>query len=63
MGPFELADYTGLDLSVLIAKGWVEYNKRGLIPDYLTGESPLVRKMVNEGRLGRKSGRGFYEVT
>lgn len=63
MGPFELADYTGLDLNLLIAKGWLDYNKRGLIPDYLTGEIQLVRKMVEQGRLGRKSGRGFYEVS
>ncbi|BEJ14221.1 hypothetical protein CspHIS471_0313950 [Cutaneotrichosporon sp. HIS471] len=61
MGPFELADYTGLDLNLFIAKGWVEYNKRGLVPDYLVGESKLVRSMVEQGRTGRKSGRGFYE--
>ncbi|CAK9780323.1 unnamed protein product [Cutaneotrichosporon oleaginosum] len=61
MGPFELADYVGLDLSLLIAKGWIEYGKRGLVPDYLVGESKLVRSMVEQGRTGRKSGRGFYE--
>ncbi|BEI91168.1 uncharacterized protein CcaverHIS019_0312380 [Cutaneotrichosporon cavernicola] len=61
MGPFELADYTGLDLNLFIAKGWIEYNKRGLVPDYLVGESKLVRSMVEQGRTGRKSGRGFYE--
>lgn len=50
------------DLSQLVAREWIQYNKRGLVPDYLTGQSPLLQKMVAEGKTGRKSGSGFYEV-
>lgn len=63
MGPLELADYTGIDLSQLIAKGWIEYNKRGLVPDHLVGYSPLLQQMIKEGKLGRKTGEGFYKVS
>lgn len=55
-------DMTGIDLSQLVAREWIAYNKRGLVPDYLTGQSPLLQKMVAEGKTGRKSGSGFYEV-
>lgn len=51
------------DLSQNIAREWIEYNKRGLVPDYLTGYSPILQQLVKEGRYGRKNGRGFYEVS
>lgn len=56
MGPLELTDYIGLDTRLKIA----EYlQSTGISPSF---EIPnLLREMVNEGKLGRKSGRGFYE--
>ncbi|XP_064416673.1 hydroxyacyl-coenzyme A dehydrogenase, mitochondrial isoform X2 [Latimeria chalumnae] len=57
MGPFELADYVGLDTSKYIIDGWNE-----LEPDNpLFAPSPLLNQLVEEGKLGRKSGEGFYK--
>jgi 3-hydroxyacyl-CoA dehydrogenase len=57
MGPFELSDYVGLDLSVDIGSGWEKRFPNN--PDFKVPE--LVRKMVKEGKRGRKSGEGFYK--
>jgi 3-hydroxybutyryl-CoA dehydrogenase len=58
MGPLALADLIGLDTCVAI----MEVLHRGLgHPKYAPG--PLLRQYVAAGRLGRKSGRGFYEYT
>lgn len=55
MGPFELADYVGLDTNKFIMDGWSER-----FPDEtLFRQSELLNKMVAEGKLGRKSGEGF----
>lgn len=54
-GPFEIADNAGLDTLVLIARSMKALGEEGLVP-----RSDLVERMVEEGRLGRKSGRGFY---
>lgn len=56
MGPLELADLIGLDTLLLVFE--VMYEGYG-DPKYFP--CPLLRKMVEAGRLGRKSGRGFYE--
>lgn len=56
MGPLELADYTGLD--TLLASMTKIYEEMG-DPKYRP--CPLLKKMVNAGMLGKKSGRGFYE--
>jgi 3-hydroxyacyl-CoA dehydrogenase len=55
MGPLYLADYIGLDTVLSILKGWKEkYPQQGFfIPTCL-------EKLVKEGKLGRKSGQGFY---
>jgi 3-hydroxybutyryl-CoA dehydrogenase len=56
MGPLALADLIGLDTCVAI----MEVLHRGLgDPKY--APCPLLRQYVQAGRLGRKSGRGFYE--
>ena len=55
MGPLRLSDLVGLDVRLGIA----EYLASTLGPRFEPPE--LLRKMVREGKLGRKSGRGFYE--
>ncbi len=56
MGPLALADLIGLDTCVSI----MEVLHHGLgDPKY--APCPLLRQYVAAGRLGRKSGRGFYE--
>jgi 3-hydroxybutyryl-CoA dehydrogenase len=55
MGPLELADFIGLDVCVNILD--VLYSGFG---DSKYRACPLLRKMVEAGWLGRKSGRGFY---
>lgn len=55
MGPLELADYIGLDTVLLIADSLSEaYGDRFKPPQSL-------RKLVEAGRLGRKSGGGYYD--
>jgi 3-hydroxybutyryl-CoA dehydrogenase len=58
MGPLALADLIGLDTCVAI----MEVLHHGLgNPKY--APCPLLRQYVQAGRLGRKSGRGFYEYS
>lgn len=57
MGPFEMVDLVGLDVRLSI----LEYLHRTLGEKYRP--SPLLRKYVQEGRLGRKTGRGVYDYT
>src|ERR1700738_2043380 len=55
MGPFELVDLVGLDVRLNI----LEYLHQTLGEKYRT--NPLLKQYVQEGRLGRKSGRGVYD--
>jgi 3-hydroxybutyryl-CoA dehydrogenase len=56
MGPLELADLIGLDVCVDI----MEVLHRGLASDKYA-VCPLLKQHVAAGRLGRKSGQGFYK--
>ena len=55
MGPLRLSDLVGLDTLKLIADKMFEEFKE---PQY--GPPPLLLRMVEAGRLGKKSGQGFY---
>lgn len=54
MGPLELADYVGLDTMLLIADSMTEAHGERF------RATQTLRKLVEAGRLGRKSGQGFY---
>lgn len=55
MGPFELADYVGVD----VAYHSLEYFARTVNPDY--GRCSLFSRLYNKKNLGMKTGRGFYD--
>jgi 3-hydroxybutyryl-CoA dehydrogenase len=56
MGPFELIDLIGLDVNLSVARSFFQ---QGGEPERWR-PSPIQEQMVEEGRLGRKSGKGFY---
>jgi 3-hydroxybutyryl-CoA dehydrogenase len=56
MGPFTLLDFVGLDTTYYIANiMFDEYREPAYAPP------PLLKRMVLAGRLGKKSGHGFYK--
>jgi len=54
-GPFEIADNAGLDTFLRVGQ-----SMKSLGEEYLYSDSGLVEKLVAEGKLGRKTGEGFY---
>ncbi len=58
MGPLKLLDMIGLDTFLLVCDSLYDEFKQ---PHYAA--PPLLKRMVSAGRLGRKSGRGFYDYT
>ena len=57
MGPFELSDYVGIDTIKFILDGW--HSRYPNEPQFKPVES--INKLVKEGKLGMKSGEGFYK--
>ena len=57
MGPIELTDYVGLDTTLAILEGWVKAHPG----DPAFAIPAVLKKKVAEGKLGRKSGEGFYK--
>ncbi|MFD1151996.1 3-hydroxyacyl-CoA dehydrogenase family protein [Saccharothrix hoggarensis] len=58
MGPFELLDVVGLDVSLAIERTlYLEFREAGFAP------APLLEHLVKAGRLGRKTGKGFRDYS
>lgn len=58
MGPFELLDVVGLDVSLAIERElYLEFREPGFAP------APLLEHLVTAGYLGRKTGRGFRDYS
>jgi 3-hydroxybutyryl-CoA dehydrogenase len=57
-GPFEIADNAGLDTVLRVSR-----SIQALGADRLAFTSDLIERMVAEGKLGRKAGKGFYRYT
>jgi 3-hydroxybutyryl-CoA dehydrogenase len=59
MGPFELMDFTGLDINLMVN----EYLRKEL-PQELKWQSSLeMKNLVKAGRLGKKTGAGWYDYS
>jgi 3-hydroxybutyryl-CoA dehydrogenase len=56
MGPFELMDFTGVEIAYHVGNIFFEYTKEGRF-----APPSLMQKMVKAGYLGKKTGKGFYE--
>ena len=57
MGPFELMDLVGIDVGFEVSKSFYEQS----FHEPRWRPSPIQARMVQAGRLGRKSGRGYYD--
>lgn len=59
MGPFELIDLVGVDVNFAVAKSFWERS----FHEPRWQPHPIQQRLVDAGRLGRKSGRGFYRYS
>jgi 3-hydroxybutyryl-CoA dehydrogenase len=59
MGPFELMDLVGVDVNFEVAKSFWEQGSH----EPRWQPHPIQARMVAEGRLGRKAGRGYYDYS
>jgi 3-hydroxybutyryl-CoA dehydrogenase len=59
MGPFELMDLVGVDVGYEVAKSFTELS----FGEPRWKPSPIQARMVAAGRLGRKTGRGYYDYS
>jgi 3-hydroxybutyryl-CoA dehydrogenase len=59
MGPFELADLVGVDVNFEVAKSFWEQS----FHEPRWQPHPIQQQMVSAGRIGRKSGRGYYDYS
>ena len=58
MGPFELADFVGLEIGLTVAETlWENFKDPKWAP------SLILKKMLASGDLGRKTGKGWYDYT
>lgn len=57
MGPFQLSDYIGNDTNKFIMDGWSERFPE----ETLFRQSELLNSLVEQGKLGRKTGEGFHK--
>ena len=58
VGPFEIADNAGLDTFVRVNE-----SMHSLGADHLVTRCDFLQRMIQEGRLGKKTGEGFYRYT
>jgi 3-hydroxybutyryl-CoA dehydrogenase len=56
IGPLALADFNGLDVGYMVSRAMYERSK-----DPCLAPSAIMKEMVESGRLGRKTGEGFYK--
>jgi 3-hydroxyacyl-CoA dehydrogenase len=57
MGPFTLLDYVGLDTTLFILEGWAKLHPE----NPLFSPPKLLLDKVKAGKLGRKTGEGFFK--
>ena len=57
-GPFEIADNAGIDTFSLVIQSFQSFGEEAMCP-----RSNMLEKMIAQGRVGRKCGKGFYDYS